>query len=201
MSNITTLNGLAETIFSGLTAYGRSPIRNSGVPVAMINITDIQRGNLDLTELETVYADEAAKLERYQVKAGDVLITAKGSSFKSAVVPETPNFMILSSNLCAIRLKSDSPISPALLQAWLESPAGLGQLQIQSQGSSILNLRPKGLGEIQIPLPTAQQAQTLNALVETYRISINSARSALESRQKIALSVIQQVFEKAALNG
>ena len=83
MSNITTLNGLAETIFSGLTAYGRSPIRNSGVPVAMINITDIQRGNLDLTELETVYADEAAKLERYQVKAGDVLITAKGSSFKS----------------------------------------------------------------------------------------------------------------------
>jgi restriction endonuclease S subunit len=109
--------------------------------------------------------------------------------------------MILSSNLCAIRLKADSPISPALLQTWLESPAGLGQLQMQSQGSSILNLRPKGLGEIQIPLPTAQQAQTLNALAETYRISINSARSALESRQKIALSVIQQAFEKAALNG
>ena len=154
---------IATDIFSGLTAYGHSPLRDSGDGVLLINIKDIQEGTLDTSQLETVYAERPEKLARYRVKSGDVLVTAKGSNFKIAVIDKTLDALkkpiILSANLCAIRLRKEG-ISSDLLQAWLESPSGMAQLQALSQGSNILNLRPKNLSQIDIPLLPQEQLKS-----------------------------------------
>ena len=183
--------GTVAEIFTGLALYrlGSKP----GVTVSVINVKDVEYSNDPGRKLSQVSVPDPGRVERYRLKARDVLVTARGTSLKSGIVPERWSGAVLSSNLIAVRLGGG--LRPELLLVFLQSPAGRQAIERRLAGSNLLVLTPKTLREIEVPvLPASEQdaLADLVALAETqYAEALTVAQAHRQLAHRIALDVLR----------
>lgn len=165
--------------------YGRSPVGKGTEEVPILGTSNIDMGMIFEQPHETVSVENARKVNRYRISAGDVLLTIRGSGFRTAVCEKETEGYLISSNLCSIRLLPDSPIGPYLLCSILSSSSGERALKTISQGSSIISIRPKSLYELEFDVPDPSQSSILEALAkESMNLAIQTRKS-LEIRERI----------------
>jgi len=115
----------------------------------VLNISDIEEGEINYKNMITI-AEDARKILRYELKFGDVVISCRGTMNKVAVFKSNSHKVIASANLIVIRPKEN--ILGDYLKIFLESPVGSTFIKSFQRGSTIMNINPVDIKEIEIPL-------------------------------------------------
>ena len=115
----------------------------------VLNISDIEEGEINYKNMITI-AEDARKILRYELKSGDVVISCRGTMNKVTVFKSNSHKVIASANLIVIRPKEN--ILGDYLKIFLESPVGSTFIKSFQRGSTIMNINPVDIKEIEIPL-------------------------------------------------
>ncbi|MDB4310393.1 restriction endonuclease subunit S [Akkermansiaceae bacterium] len=100
------------------------------------------------------YVDKAKfnEMERFELKAGDIIMSCSGTMGKVALVPDGHPKGII--NQALLKLTPTNAITGEFLLQWMQSPDFYDQLNKYSKGVAIKNVASvKTLKTIQIPLP------------------------------------------------
>jgi len=139
---------------------GKSVLKDDLKPgeFLVLNISNIEDGEVSFGGMDTI-DEEERKLKRYQLEEGDLLLTCRGTVNKLAVFPKTERKVIASANIIVIRLKKD--INSYFLKIFLESP--LGEMLVKSfqRGTTVMNINPNDIAELEIPVLDMKKQQEL----------------------------------------
>jgi len=186
---------VSETIFTGLSLSGRSPVGKGSHAIRAINIKDIAGGRVCTEGLVKILVDDPKKVERYRIKKGDVLLSVRGTIVRSAIVETDSENCIITSNLAVIRLGKNSSLLPSVLNAFIESPAGEQEIMSRSRSATMhLSLSTKDVGEIIVPTPPQAEQKKMEKLIALSRRQYKTAHVAAETRLAIANQIIYKNF-------
>lgn len=182
------------SIITGLSISGRSPTGKGDQIVRFINVSDLMNGAIISNSLKEETVEDLAKVKRYQVKAGDILVTVRGAGFKTAIVPACLEGCVISANLVAIRLKANAPISPDVLRIYLESKVGWAEIDQRRQGSVITHLSTKDLVGLPVPIPELSVQAKLVNLSQVSAKYFEATQSLIETQHRLVEEAIAQAF-------
>ena len=112
-------------------------------------------------DLRQIRYDKTKKFDKFLVEDGDIIITAKNSTIKSAIYRSNGNYKdILSGNLIAIRVDKNK-IDPYYLKAFIDSEVGALALKSIQTGTSIITITVNGLKEMKISLLPIEEQKTI----------------------------------------
>ncbi len=181
---------LVESMFMGvnLTRIASDATDSRMVPV--IHVKDLDDGRiLAPQQLDTVSIG-SSKLGRQELQAGDLLVSARGTLLKCAVVREPHIGCIASANFIVIRPEPKSPVEPDLLCAFLRHIDTKTLLLSRVSGTAQPVLTIKDLETLAIVVPSPEKQAELSRLInladELYRTTMESA----ELRREEALDVL-----------
>lgn len=150
------------------------------------NISDdssINAENLDRIDFEH-YRSKAT------VKAGDVVISSKGS-FRAGVLADDSRNIIASSSVYILRPKTDK-VSPEFLVVFLNSLVGQKQISEKATGAVINTILRKDLENIPIPLP---DLKTQEKIVQLYQANKKLQKS-LAKKMKLISNINEVAISK-----
>ena len=172
---------------------GKSVLKDDLQPgkIKVLNISNMDEGELVFENMDTIQ-EEIRKVKRYQLEAGDILLTCRGTSNKVVLFPETEHVVIASANIIVLRIKEK--IAPQYLKIFLDSP--VGQLLIKSfqRGTTIMNINPNDIGEMEIPLLPMDKQETLARQYLNGQERYRREKAVLEQRWETERSELYKNF-------
>jgi hypothetical protein len=173
---------------------GRLPKSPPGVgTVPIIHVKDVVDSVLtDVDRLDRINLPDTPQNARQRLLPTDILVSARGTLMKCAVVPRSHLGAVASANFIIIRLGQTPVLRPELLWAFLRQPATQARVlsSVTSTAQSALNIRD--LGELLIPIPSQRIQPDLARLLviaeEQYRCAVDTARL----RQDEAMEIVAQ---------
>ena len=154
------LADIAE-IYRGFNAV--SSDEADGGKYEFIKISDLTNQEVDFSKLTKGNVKENSKVEKYQIQAGDILLSVRGTTDKLARITEDRPHTLVTQNLVGIRPKKGKVDSRWLLE-YLSSPLGLAELASIRVGTTIAQLPMKGLATVKVPkLPLEEQKEMMDA--------------------------------------
>ncbi|GEN36606.1 N-6 DNA methylase [Aneurinibacillus danicus] len=127
----------------------------------LINLADVQDGQILFDTLTPIYLDDKKKIRSYEVQPGDVILSSRGLFFKIAIIPPTHEKLILSSNFIGIRPGRN--VDSGYIKAFLESPIGRYYISLHQKGAAISMISHKDIEKLPILLLSLAQQQKLSA--------------------------------------
>lgn len=124
----------------------------------VLNISNIENGEIIYEGMDTI-TEEERKLKRYLLEEGDLLLTCRGTVNKLAVFGKTRRKVLASANIIVIRLKKD--FYPFFLKMFLESPMGEMLVKSFQRGTTVMNINPNDIAELEIPMLNMERQQAL----------------------------------------
>ncbi len=117
----------------------------------VVNISNLGTHEVNFEGADTVVGD-ARKMAGHVLKNGDVIITARGTVIRVVIYwqPEGRRY-IASANLVVIRPDFDK-VTSSHLKLFLDSAVGRLLIEQTQQGTAVMNINPKDLGMIEVPL-------------------------------------------------
>jgi hypothetical protein len=182
------LHDVAERIFLGL-ADARLRAEGEERELPILNVRDLHEGHVPpATELARRTIQANADVQRYTVRAGDVVITCRGTQLKVAVISPACDGALISANLIAVR--AGPLLAPGALLAFLHSPdAQVALLQHGRSSTSSISLTANAVGALTVPVPPLAIQQQIAELVSAAEQSYVTAVRAAEQRRVIARAV------------
>jgi type I restriction enzyme M protein len=154
--------GDAAEVYRGINMPAKSKQQEIGTAYKVIQLTDIQDGEIQFDTLKTIIIKDSKKAQQYMVRKDDVLISARGTAVKIAVVPDVKEAIILSHNF--IGLRPNQHFHSQFLKAYLESPLGQYYLSSFQKGSAVKVISLKEIVELPVPkLPYDKQQHIGNS--------------------------------------
>lgn len=171
----------------------------ASTPVPVLKVRDLNHAHEPGWKLDTVEVSQPDRLKPYRVQARDIVVTARGTNLKVALVPERWAGALLDWNLIAIhpgpRLRAE------LIFGFLQSPAGRRAVDRRLTGTTLLMLTVGNLKEIEVPVPPVEQQQILVRLLQAADRQYESAIAAAELRRRIAQKVAWDAMKGARDEG
>lgn len=161
----------------------------------IVNISDIHAEGFVDKKLTPIIVNDEKKFEKYCLEDGDIIITAKNSTVKTAVYrQEGDTKAILTGNLIAIRLKKGI-VFPYYLKTFFDSEDGQIAIKSIQTGTTIISINPNNLKEMQIPLLSIDKQKEFSSifrmqikeimyLLDRYEQVKNQLKSIYDSRNK-----------------
>lgn len=185
------LGELAETLFMGVNSRRLSQSKQTIAPI--IHIKDVIDSKLSaLGELDEISLPATPQTARQRLLPYDILVSARGTLMKCALVEQSHSGAVASANFIVIRLAKNSMLRPELLWAYLRYPATQAHVlnQVASTAQPALNIRT--LENLLIPIPPKNIQSDLARLTlvaeEQYRCAIECA----ELRRLEAMDILIQ---------
>lgn len=150
--------------------------------VKVINMSDVQNGEIDIEALSYYTIPNNARVEAYRVQVGDLLISVRGSALKIAVVPEHEGDILVSQNFIGFRPNAGTDVK--YLKAYLESPLGQYLLQLCQSGTSIPTIKSKDLEKLPVKLIDDMKGYRVIERFECKKQEINQRLRELEEELK-----------------
>ena len=169
-------------VFTGLPTYRLRG--HAGASLALLNIGDLNHAYDATWRLANVQVQQPARMEQYGVRTNDIVVTARGTNLKIALIPERWNGAVLAWNLLGIR--PGAQLRPELLLAYLRSPSGRRAIDRRLAGTTLLLLTASGLGEIEVPILPLERQQKVGQLIAAAEEQYEHALLAAEMRRDIA---------------
>ncbi|MDN7247107.1 N-6 DNA methylase [Planococcus shenhongbingii] len=141
------------SIYRGLNITSKNSEEIAEGEYKLIKLSDVQNGNVLLEALSAIEMKTNFKPALYQVQEDDVIVSARGTNVKVAVIPVHQETILLSQNFIGFRPEKNK-VDPYFLQAYFESPIGQYQLSNLMAGTSVPVLNPKSFGTLEIALPS-----------------------------------------------
>lgn len=185
--------GEVASIYVGLPTKA-SETREAGRSGNVLTVRNLSGTGLNLDNLTDIDVSER-DVEKYRVQSGDLLVSSRSTSLRSAIVPERAGGLLINATLLGVR---STTILPRLLAAWFESPEGMLELEnISQSGTHQMNITVSGLGKIMVPVPDLDVQRRLVDLLETADAAYKSAIQAAEDRRRIANEVVVNNMKEA----
>jgi hypothetical protein len=173
---------------------GKSVLRQDLRPgnIRVLNISNLDDGEVLLDQLETI-DEEERKVRRYEILPGDLVMTCRGTVNKLAVFPKTEGMVIASANILVIRFKS--AINSHFAKIFLESPVGTALIQNFQRGTTVMNLNPADVAEIELPLlPEDKQREFVHRYLEEKERYQQTVREAARRWDQVKNDLYNQLF-------
>jgi len=143
---------------------------------------------IDTNALSTVDFD-GREVEKYRVATGDVLLSSRSTSLKTAIVPKELNGSVINATLLGVRCLPT--LEPHLLIAWLNHPEGQAALESISQSATVqMNITVAGLSKLEVPVPPMDEQKRIVELLETADEAYMAAIKAAEDRRRLARQIV-----------
>ncbi|MFZ5943206.1 MAG: N-6 DNA methylase [Bacillota bacterium] len=158
----------------------------------ILSLSDI---NEDVINLDNNLLVEPQQrwVKKYVVKEGDVVLSARGTVIKSAVVEADMPPTIASGNLVVIRLKKNR-YNPYILKFYLDSPLGKTFLEGLQTGTSVNVINPGNLEGLMIPRVNIQeQASLAERIIEKEEAYKEAVRRAEHQRETATQNLYQEL--------
>lgn len=125
----------------------------------IVRLSDVQNGKLKMETISRYDIENNARINMYELQEDDVIISIRGNSLKTAVVPADDEDLLLSQNFIGIRCKNR--LNPDFLKVYLESPLGQYLLTNKMAGTAIPTLSRKDIETLEIPLPPIEEQKQM----------------------------------------
>lgn len=197
LENATVLGSVVENIFRGYQIGAKQldeivSLDEKGSRYYLVNVSDVQAEGYIENNLQGVNAVAGAKLNKYFLEDGDLIITAKNSIVKSAVYKSKDDSkVILTGNLIAIRLDKNK-CDPYYLQAFLNSEDGEAEIKSIQTGTTIKVINPKRLEEMLIPLKSMEEQKEISKIYERTVQEIENLKNAV----RLKVESLETIYKK-----
>jgi len=143
---------------------------------------------IDANELAVVDLN-GRDVGKYRVATGDVLLSARSTSLKTALVPRELDRIVVNATLLGVRCLAH--LEPRLLIAWLNHPAGQAALESVSQSATAqMNITVAGLSKLEVPVPSRDVQKRVVKLLEAADEAYAAAIQAAEDRRRLASQIV-----------
>lgn len=149
-----------------------------------LNVKNIQDDEIFYDEDERIRDKKVTWYGKYDIQAGDIILTTKGTTTKAVIVPDDFQPAFISNNLSIIRV-NQAKYSPYVLLKYLKSEIGKLVLDRVTTGAGVKVINASKLGNIEIPAYDLEKCTQIGERIK---------RSILEYRQSIETS--KEKFEK-----
>lgn len=190
------LKNVSEDIFRGyqikaseLDEIVTSDAENTNYRI--ISVADIQQEGYIADNLQAVNIENKRKFSKYCLEDGDLIITAKNTSVKTAIYHKQPGInTILSGNLICIRLNQEK-CNPYYLLAFLKSESGGIGLNRAQRGTVMKVISPAQLEEMTISLLEPEQQ---NIIAANYKDTVQEIKE-LQKRINKKLNSMKSIYD------
>lgn len=189
--------GELATIYQGLITRGRGEGARPGpLRVKIASVGDIQDDRLSLARSESRDLRLTEKTERQLLQPYDVLVSARSTLVKAALVPVSFHGLVADSTLLVVRGRE--PAFGPFLWWYFTSEYGRQQLRARATGSVLLSLSPPALKDLQVPVPPLEQLYRIFDLVRDSERAYEKAVEAANLRRTLFREQIIQGLLRAA---
>ena len=177
--------GRLASVFPGIPTFGRTVVGRGGVRLRAVSVKDIGPAGIDVRALEEIAVPHVSDVDRYLVRPGDVLLSARGTVLKVAIVPEALAGAVATATLAVIRPVLER-ILPEVLAAYLRSPAGQAELRARARSATgQIALTARDIRAMKVPVPPMEDQRRIAALVRALGAYETAAGEALRARREI----------------
>ncbi|MGI8549846.1 MAG: hypothetical protein ACR2PL_03455 [Dehalococcoidia bacterium] len=171
-------------ITQGMSMSGRGAgAREGDWCVRAVSVGDIQDDCLLVEHAEQIQIERNLKTEKHLLRPGDLLVTARSSLFKAALVPPVIERTVADASLNVIR--AGDPSLTHYLWWYMTSPPVRQAMQALMSGATVLSLPARILAEQEIPLPPLRDLDRLADLVEASERAYAAAIEAAQLRRSL----------------
>lgn len=154
--------------------------------VRFVDSADIQDDRLDLDDLRTRAIQQNARTEKHLLKPYDVLVTARSTTIKAALVPPAVTRTVAGATLLVVRPNQPEVGIGHFLWYFFTSAYGRAQIAARlTAGATIASLSARGLEEITVPAPDARHLHRLADLIEESERAYSAAVEAAHQRRTV----------------
>ncbi|ELK47883.1 N-6 DNA methylase [Halobacillus sp. BAB-2008] len=185
------LGDVAE-VYRGINMPSKSKQQEPGTEYKVIQLTDVQGGEIQFDTLQTMTIKDSKKAQQYMVRKGDIIVSARGTTIKVAVVPDIEEEIILSHNFIGLRLSPN--YHAQFLKAYLESPLGQYYLSSSQKGSAVKVISLKEIVEVPVPeLPYDKQQHIGNSFVQANKDYQQAIKEAERKQREFYLDLYEEM--------
>jgi type I restriction enzyme M protein len=156
-----------------------------------IKISDINDDNIEFNEKIKNLSD--SKIQSYELKPNDILISARGTLIKLAIYEQGMLPSVFSGNILLIRVKHD--YNPYFLKFYLSSPKGREIISSMQGGSTIVALNPNKLKDMLVPDISLEEQ---NVLAERIKSNESNYKQRIQQAQNIYDQNLKAIDEEIA---
>lgn len=148
--------------------------------VSVLKITNIDDGYIDYDQLCSLDIDEQ-KINKYLLQENDIVMTARGTAFKFAVIGDLEGRKVVPhNNLIVIRVTSKE-VNALYLCNFLMSRTGQLLLESLQSGQALMTIRKPSLEKMEIPVVDLDTQETIANRYLILKDSINEEKKKLQS--------------------
>ena len=189
-------------VYQGLARVGRGAGARSGEwMLRIVESGDVRDdGWLDLHGLREIGVVRGVRTERHLLRPYDVLVTARAGSVQVVLVPPDVSRTVAGITMLVVRAKKPESGMGHWLWYFLTSAHGRAQLAKRITVSSTLkSLSARNLGEVEVPVPSSLDLDTVARLVEASEAAYTSAVKAARLRRDVLRdSLIKEIERKTS---
>lgn len=152
-----------------------------------LNVRNIQDDMILYEEEDRIRDKKVNWYGKYDIQAGDIIMTTKGTTAKAVIVPDDFLPAFISNNLTIIRVNKEK-YSPYVLLKYLRSDLGRLVLDSVTTGAGVRIINASKLGNIEIPDYDTEKCLLLGDKIKSatleYQKKIDAAKKKLEAEEK-----------------
>lgn len=151
--------------------------------IKILTLSDIEDGFINRENMVSLKSVDK-KMEHYLLEDGDLVISCKGKTFKTAVVNVPYGETYISTGSIIVIRCNDEMISSTYLKIFLDSHLGIQSLKRIQTGGTILSLNPSKLQTLIVPLPHLSRQLMISSSYEYKKQNIEEVKEVLENMKK-----------------
>lgn len=186
------------SIFSGLSTGRHKGSDNESAPVVKtISVKDIDPDSSILKENigEEFRLSDMKAIKKFTLENDDIVITAKGTSIRSAIYKDCDSKVIPTSNLTIIKCDSGT-VSPDYLVTFLNAERTIADIQSRLSGTTIMSLNKKELSALKVKIPSLEEQERIVNIVREKENFIKARKSEIENMEKLIDHTVNQAIYK-----
>ena len=163
--------------------------------VSYIRVRDFPKDKIDIASLRRTTREIAEKYRRSTLRAGDVLVSIRGTFGRVAVVPDELTGANITQDTA--RVSPGAQIDGGYLAAYLRSEPAQRFFRSVARGVAVKGVNIGDLKQLPVPMPPLDEQRRIVAEVEQQLSLIDSLRTAVESAQKRSAALRRAILERA----
>lgn len=189
--------GDIATVSQGLGMSGRAAGAHAGDwHVNVVSVGDIQDDRLSPEDAQPVAIQQNANTERHLLLPDDVVLTARSSAFKAALVPASIVRTMADASLNIVRAREPG-VGPYLWW-FVTSSSGRRRMQDLMSGATVLALSAAAVADVRVPLPEGRELYRIADIVEASERAYAAGLEATQLRRSVFRDALLERFHREA---
>jgi hypothetical protein len=190
---LATLGNVAQ-VRQGLATSGRAAgAREGDWELRVVSVGNLVDEAIAVDDLHRDTFARTWRVEEHLLRPDDVLVSARTTIFKAALVPPGLDRAVANATLLVVRPDDEWVGLGPYLWAYLNSTAGRSEAEARMMGTTALRtLTASTLAELPVPLPPPADLRPLSALLETCERAYNAEIAAARLRRQLVRDLVAE---------